>query len=112
MPRARTLLGATLLTWFGASVSVAHDRRAAANHLSPTDRVLLVGTRPEDEDNALSAWLSHGRHVETACLTLTLTRVESAMTRTSTLPGPSTSAQCTLIRSSNASGRTNRSSLT
>ena len=31
-----------------------------------------IGTRPEDEDNALIAWLSRGRHVATAHLALTL----------------------------------------
>ena len=39
--------------------------------------MLIIGTRPEDEDNALIAWLSLGRNVETAYLSLT--RGESAV---------------------------------
>ena len=34
-------------------------------------RVLLVGAHPDDEDTFLIAWLSRGRHVETAYLSLT-----------------------------------------
>ncbi len=45
--------------------------RDTAAHLGTTARVLLVGTRPPDEDNALITWLSLGRHVETAYLSLT-----------------------------------------
>ena len=45
--------------------------REAAAHIGTTARVLIVGTRPEDEDNALIAWLALGRHVETAYLSLT-----------------------------------------
>jgi LmbE family N-acetylglucosaminyl deacetylase len=44
--------------------------------LTVTGRVLVVSARPEDEDNRLIAWLSRGRHVETAVLALT--RGESA----------------------------------
>jgi LmbE family N-acetylglucosaminyl deacetylase len=36
-----------------------------------TARVLIIGAHPDDEDNALIAWLSLGRHVETAYLSLT-----------------------------------------
>ena len=46
-------------------------RESAARLGGATARVLLIGTRPEDEDNALIAWLSLGRHVETAYLSLT-----------------------------------------
>lgn len=49
----------------------AQQWREAAAHIGTTARVLIVGTRPEDEDNALIAWLSLGRHVETAYLSLT-----------------------------------------
>lgn len=49
----------------------AQQWRDAAAHIGTTARVLIVGTRPEDEDNALIAWLSLGRHVETAYLSLT-----------------------------------------
>ena len=33
-------------------------------------RVMIIGAHPDDEDNALIAWLSLGRHVETAYLAL------------------------------------------
>ena len=49
----------------------AQEWREAAAHIGTTARVLIVGTRPEDEDNALIAWLSLGRHVETAYLSVT-----------------------------------------
>lgn len=49
----------------------AQEWREAAAHIGATARVLIVGTRPEDEDNALIAWLSLGRHVETAYLSVT-----------------------------------------
>ena len=49
----------------------AQQWREAAAHIGTTARVLIVGTRPEDEDNALIAWLTLGRHVETAYLSLT-----------------------------------------
>jgi LmbE family N-acetylglucosaminyl deacetylase len=54
-----------------ASAGQAQSWRDAAAHLGTTARVLVVGTRPDDEDNALIAWLSLGRHVETAFLSLT-----------------------------------------
>lgn len=49
----------------------AQQWRDAAAHIATTARVLIIGTRPEDEDNALIAWLSLGRHVETAYLSVT-----------------------------------------
>ena len=49
----------------------AQHWREAAAHIETTARVLIVGTRPEDEDNALLAWLSLGRHVEAAYLSVT-----------------------------------------
>src|SRR3954463_6577565 len=56
-----------------AAPPVAHAQtwRDDAAHLGTTARVLIVGTRPEDEDNALITWLSRGRHIETAVLSLT-----------------------------------------
>src|SRR3954470_19283484 len=57
--------------------SPAQAWRAAAGSIGPTTRVLVVGARPDDEDNALIAWLSLGRNVETAYLSLT--RGESAV---------------------------------
>ncbi|MCC6930773.1 MAG: hypothetical protein IT359_17415 [Gemmatimonadaceae bacterium] len=45
--------------------------RTATPALNAAPRLLLIGTRPEDEDNALIAWASLGRHIETASLSLT-----------------------------------------
>jgi len=45
-------------------------RRTAAT-IGPAPRVLIIGVRPEDEDNALLAWLGLGRGVETAFLSIT-----------------------------------------
>jgi hypothetical protein len=45
-------------------------RRTAAS-IGPTPRVLFIGVRPEDEDNALLAWLGLGHGVETAFLSIT-----------------------------------------
>ncbi len=53
------------------SATATADWRAAASHLGSSSRVLLIGTRPEDDDNALVAWLSLGRHIETAFLSMT-----------------------------------------
>jgi LmbE family N-acetylglucosaminyl deacetylase len=49
----------------------AQTWRETAAHLGGSARVLLVGTRPEDADNALIALLSRGLHVETGYLSLT-----------------------------------------
>jgi len=49
----------------------AQDWRESAAHIGASARVLVIGTRPEDEDNDLIAWLSLGRHVETAYLSIT-----------------------------------------
>ncbi|MGH7619255.1 MAG: PIG-L family deacetylase [Gemmatimonadaceae bacterium] len=51
--------------------AAAQSWRPSAAGIGTTARVLIIGTRPEDEDNALIAWLSLGRHVETAYLSLT-----------------------------------------
>src|SRR5690348_14403661 len=50
--------------------SVASRREDAAG-IGTTARVLIIGAHPDDEDNALIAWLSLGRHVETAYLSFT-----------------------------------------
>jgi len=50
--------------------------RQTASTLGTSARVLIIGTRPEDEDNALITWLSLGHNVETAYLSIT--RGESA----------------------------------
>lgn len=55
-----------------ASTSVgAQTWRSSAASLGSTARVLIIGAHPDDEDNALIAWLSLGRNVETAYLSLT-----------------------------------------
>jgi LmbE family N-acetylglucosaminyl deacetylase len=45
--------------------------RDEASAVGTSTRVLIIGAHPDDEDNALIAWLSLGRHVETAYLSLT-----------------------------------------
>ena len=49
----------------------AQDRGATAlgqivEGLGTTARVLMIGAHPDDEDTQLLAWLTRGRHVETA----------------------------------------------
>jgi LmbE family N-acetylglucosaminyl deacetylase len=39
--------------------------------LTVTPRVLVIGMHPDDEDSRLIAWLSRGRNVETAYLSVT-----------------------------------------
>ena len=83
MSRSRTLPAALLITLallgLPGRSTPAQTWRDDARHLGTTARVLLIGTRPEDEDNALIAWLSLGRHIETAYLSLT--RGESGVNR-------------------------------
>jgi LmbE family N-acetylglucosaminyl deacetylase len=43
----------------------------AIEGLGVTTRVLMIAAHPDDEDSRLIAWLSRGRHVETAYLSLT-----------------------------------------
>jgi LmbE family N-acetylglucosaminyl deacetylase len=43
----------------------------AIDGLGVTTRVLMIAAHPDDEDSRLIAWLSRGRHVETAYLSLT-----------------------------------------
>ena len=73
----RRALGCLLVPLLAAPPLAAQAWRQAAATLAPSARVLIIGTRPEDEDNALIAWLSLGRNVETAYLSLT--RGESAV---------------------------------
>ena len=54
-----------------ASTTAAQTWRQSAAGLGTTARVLIIGARPKDEDNALIAWLRLGRNVETAYLSLT-----------------------------------------
>ena len=49
----------------------AQPWRQTAAGLGATARVLIIGAHPDDEDNAMIAWLSLGRNVETAFLSLT-----------------------------------------
>ena len=54
----------------------AQDRGASAlgaalRGLGVNTRVLVIGAHPDDEDTQVIAWLSRGRHVETAYLSLT-----------------------------------------
>ena len=73
---ARQLLRLTIVAHFGlARIASAQTWRETAQRLGSA-RVLVIGARPEDEDNALIAWLSLGRNVETAYLSIT--RGESA----------------------------------
>lgn len=49
----------------------AQSWRETAASLGTTARVLIIGAHPDDEDNALIAWLRIGRNIETAYLSLT-----------------------------------------
>ena len=55
----------------GAQERGANALAEAVFGLGVNARVLLVGAHPDDEDTFLIAWLSRGRHVETAYLSLT-----------------------------------------
>ena len=71
MTRRRTLAATLgLLALFPLEGFSQSWRRTAAT-LGPAPRVLIVGARPEDEDNALLAWLGLGHGVETASLSIT-----------------------------------------
>lgn len=65
----RLLVLIALVSSSARAQSPSWGRDAAG--LGTTARVLLVGAHPDDEDNALIAWLSLGRHVETAYLSVT-----------------------------------------
>ncbi len=56
--------------------AISQERGAVAlseliDGLGVTTRVLVIGAHPDDEDTRLITWLSRGRHVETAYLSLT-----------------------------------------
>ena len=56
--------------------AISQDRSASRLHelvrgLTATPRVLLIGAHPDDEDTNLIVWLSRGRSIETAYLSLT-----------------------------------------
>ena len=72
-----------------ATVS-AQERGAAAmgsalQGLGVNTRVLIIGAHPDDEDTQVIAWLSRGRHVETAYLSLTRGDAGSSASITSAL---------------------------
>jgi len=67
---------ALLLALTAAKSAEGQDRGAAAldrlvHGLTATTRVLMIAAHPDDEDTQLITWLSRGRHVETAYLSLT-----------------------------------------
>lgn len=70
--RWQLLAFAMCIAWGATASRVdAQSWRTDAAHVGTTARVLIVGARPDDEDNALIAWLSLTRRVETAYLSLT-----------------------------------------
>lgn len=69
--RLSRAVGGALSLLLLSSAAAAQEWRSQAAHLGTTARVLLIGTRPEDEDNGLMVWLSLERHVETTYLSLT-----------------------------------------
>jgi LmbE family N-acetylglucosaminyl deacetylase len=73
----RAAVAALVLVPVARSAALSQVVRARPAEIGATTRVLLIGTRPEDEDNGLIAWLSLGRNIETAYLSLT--RGESAV---------------------------------
>jgi len=73
----RTLVACAVLFLLAAPHPAAAQERGAAaldhlvDGLMSTPRVLVIAAHPDDEDTQLIAWLSRGRHVETAYLSLT-----------------------------------------
>jgi len=70
------LLCAAILLWGTPRFASAQNRGATAvgeaiEGLGVNMRVLLIAAHPDDEDTFLITWLSRGRHVETAYLSLT-----------------------------------------
>jgi len=77
MRPSRALVACAVLCLLAAP-RIAHGQErgaAALDHLVHgllvTPRVLVIAAHPDDEDTQLIAWLSRGRHVETAYLSLT-----------------------------------------
>ncbi|HEY8176161.1 MAG TPA: PIG-L family deacetylase [Gemmatimonadaceae bacterium] len=73
-PVRRVLLAVLLIA--APHTLVSQERGAialgeAVQGLGVNTRVLVIGAHPDDEDTFLIAWLSRGRHVETAYLSLT-----------------------------------------
>ena len=67
----RQTLSGLLLAALARTPAAAQTWRHDVSQLGTTARVLIIGTRPQDEDNALIAWLGLGHGVETAYLSLT-----------------------------------------
>src|SRR5688572_17675383 len=59
-----------VLAWLPAT-GVSQTWRRTARSVGPAPRVLMIGVRPEDEDNAQLAWLGIGRGIEAAFLSVT-----------------------------------------
>ena len=75
-PRMLQIACAMLAMLVAPYAARGQERGAAAldhlvHGLTVTPRVLVIGAHPDDEDTQLIAWLSRGRHVETAYLSLT-----------------------------------------
>jgi LmbE family N-acetylglucosaminyl deacetylase len=71
MKLAALLRRAACLVAVLAPLAGAQSWRETSAGLGATARVLIIGAHPDDEDNAAMAWLSLGRNVETAFLSLT-----------------------------------------
>ena len=71
MTRSRAFATTIALLVVLPAVSSGQSWRRTAETIGPAPRVLFVGVRPEDEDNALIAWLGLGRGVETGVLSIT-----------------------------------------
>lgn len=71
MIRRTTILGLLVVFALMPGLASSQTWRRAAATIGPAPRVLIIGARPEDEDNALLAWLALGRGVETAVLSIT-----------------------------------------
>jgi LmbE family N-acetylglucosaminyl deacetylase len=70
------VIASVLLLGMAGSTVHAQERGAVAlgsaiQGLGNTMRVLMIGAHPDDEDTQVISWLSRGRHVETAYLSLT-----------------------------------------
>ncbi|HEX7121671.1 MAG TPA: PIG-L family deacetylase [Gemmatimonadaceae bacterium] len=78
-PAARWVRGVTILLALvlapgmasGQELVGANALAEALEGLGVSTRVLMIGAHPDDEDTQVIAWLSRGRHVETAYLSLT-----------------------------------------
>lgn len=66
-----SLLSAVLPVAAGGQERGAAALGAAIQGIGVTTRVLMIGAHPDDEDTQVIAWLSRGRRVETAYLSLT-----------------------------------------